>query len=257
MGKSIKNKENHIDTYPGESGFKLLEKVESFLFGAVIFLGNYIRTVWHVLFQPGKITYLNTDTDVGQESGSHIQPLTFLFTSLIVQTWFLSKIVLFIDKYGVIDNVEIDNFQYLITVISGLNIDQILYVFTPFILVVAVLALFGSFWAKIWATNSSYKLHLAIYSYILGSAFFLIGIFLLISLLFGAELVAGVYTIVETLLIYSPMVIILFLLILLIYRFLKLLRDLLSISWIKTLITASPVPLLLFLIYIVSGIFGA
>lgn len=256
MGDSESNKRKHPNTVSSDSRLELLDKVESFLVGVIFFLGHYIRTVWHILFQPGKIKYLNPDNEASQVPGSHIQPLTFLFTSLIFATLFFSKIILLIDDYGAIENIEIEIFQYLITVISDLNIDQILYVFTPFILVVAVIALLGSLLAKIWTTNTSYKLHLSLYSYIIGSVFFLIGLFLWISLIFGAELVAGVFTFLQTLLIYTPMLVVFLLLILLIYRFLILLKDLLSITWVKTLITASPVPLLIFLIYFILGMLG-
>ena len=228
---------------------KLLDELESILLGVVLLVGNYFRTIWYILLHPKLIQELDKNKIKTEKT---LRPLTFLISSLLFFLFIYSKSFLQLNLYFSLDDSLIDIFQKIEEYITGFdyNLKDTLIFVAPFILSLALLSKLTSITGRIFNKKSSFKKQFNLYCYIVGTALFILGFFINVSLLTAIPVLRNQVNFLQSIFIITLFFLTCVSFILLIFRFVEQIRISFSTSWIISIIIISILFIVIFGLYL-------
>lgn len=243
------NKENN-ELIQNEE-IKLLDKIEILLNGIILMFGNFFVTFWSISFKTERIkSYLSDNSDT-REFQNIVKPITYFFISFLLFLFISSEFAIKIDdfvrelsKAPLFGGNEIGIFNRRIISFSNNVIDNyfqsdfysglILLYIIPIIFLTALFAKLSSVFAKLWKITAPFSLHFYFFNYIFGTALILISYFFSVFIVIG--LVKGDITITQLTYILASFIITPYLFLNFIFKYLKLYKNVFSISWFPAII---------------------
>ena len=231
---------------------KLLDKIEILLNGIILMFGNFFVTFWSISFKTERIkSYLSGNSNT-REFRNIVKPITYFFISFLLFLFISSEFTIEINDFvrdlskaplfggseiGIFNRQIISFSKNIIAnyVQSDFYSGLILLYIIPLIFFTALFAKLSSTFAKLWKITTPFSLHFYFFNYIFGTALILISYFFsLFIIVIG--FIKGDATITQKTYILASFIITPYLFLNFIFKYLKLYKNVFSVSWFPAII---------------------